>query len=510
MLTIFNTLSIPSFHELLSRPQAAWAVQKQQRWAKKPLETQLSTLQSLLQKAKHTLFGHAHRFNTINSYRDFKQLVPVRDYKGLALYISKIEAGAGNVLWPGRPLYLIKTAGTTGEAKYIPVTSDSLPAYVQTMQHSLLSYIHETGKTGFLNKKMVDLAASSRLSYKGSVPTGDWSDITAPYVPNYLQRNQLPSYATKCIESWPIKLDAIVEETHKANVGLIAGAPAWIQMYVDQLQQRTDILAKTLFPGLSLLVHSGMSLVPYKSRLLNSLGTDVDLLETYTAAEGLIAFQDSQDSEGLLLQLNSGMFFEFIPVKEYATTDNPNRLCIDEIELDVDYVLVLSTNAGLWAYAPGDTVKFVSKNPYRIIVTGRTEHFVDAFGEYVTAQEVDEAMKFVLAAHAEAVLSEFTVAPKINEAPNAPSHHEWLVEFLHPPKDIIAFAQGLDQKMCQLNDAYRQLRTKKVLQPLRLKHLPGGAFLQHMKVTNTLGGQHKIVRLANNRMLADTLLSIRP
>ena len=495
-----------SLKPLLSKPIAAWAVKQQRKWSQRPLTTQLNILQELVYKAQSTLFGRAHRFDKIKSYADFKELVPIRDYEGLAPYVNKIKAGAGNVLWPGKPLYLAKTSGTTSGAKYIPITKESMPHHIHGARNALLNYIHETGRASFLAKKIIFLSGSPQLSHIGGISTGRLSGMVNHHVPAYLRRNQLPSYATNCIEDWEAKVDAIVEETVGARMSLISGIPPWIQMYFDKLQQRTGQLIKDLFPDFSLLVHGGVNFAPYQAKLLDSIGGPIDTIETYPASEGFIAFQDSQEAEGLLLQLNSGMFFEFIPVQEYFK-ENPTRLCLEEVELGVDYALILSTNAGLWAYTLGDTVKFVSKSPYRIIVTGRVKHFISAFGEHVIAEEVDKAMQHTLAKHPEAVLAEFTVSPQVSQQPNTPSYHEWLVEFSRAPQDITAFAQDLDQEMRHLNTYYNDLVTGKVLQPLQLRSLPRGTFKQHMKATGKLGGQNKVVRLANDRTLANALLA---
>ena len=494
-----------SLKALLSKPIAAWAVKQQRHGSEKPAATQQQVLKQLIHRAQNTLFGRAHRFNTIQNYADFKALVPVRDYEGLAPYINKIKAGAANVLWPGKPLYLAKTSGTTSGTKYIPITQDSMPHHIQAARNALLNYIHETGHAAFLARKMLFLSGSLQLTYIDSIPTGRLSGIVNHHVPAYLQRNQLPSYATNCIEDWEAKVDAIVEETLQTRLGLVAGIPPWVQMYFDKLQQQTGRPIKDVFPDLAVLVHGGVNFAPYQTKLFDTLGKPLDTIETYPATEGFIAFQDSQQAAGLLLQLNCGIFFEFIPAQEYFT-DNPTRLCIEEVALGVEYALLLSTNAGLWAYSLGDTIKFVSKAPYRIIVTGRLKHFISAFGEHVIAEEVDKAMQHALAKHPEAVLTEFTVAPHVSQQPGESSYHEWLVEFSRPPENTAAFAQDLDQKLCQLNAYYNDLVAGKVLQPLQLTQLPQDTFKQHMQAKEKLGGQNKVIRLTNDRTLAGTLL----
>ncbi len=496
-------MSLPS---LMSKPVAAWVVHQQRRWSQRPVATQQQVFKQLIKRAQNTFFGRIHRFSAIRNYADFKACVPIRDYENLASYINKIKAGAGNVLWPGKPLYLAKTSGTTSGSKYIPITQDSLPHHTNAARNALLHYIHETGNAGFLDKKMLFLSGSPQLGEVGSIPTGRMSGIVNHHVPAYLQHNYLPSYVTNCVEDWEAKVEAMVEETLPVKMGLIAGIPPWVQMYLDKLQQRTRKPIKDIFPALSLLVHGGVNFAPYRTKLFDTIGKPIDTIETYPASEGFIAFQDSQQAEGLLLQLNSGMFFEFIPTSEYFKK-NPTRLCIEEVSLGVDYAIILSTNAGLWAYALGDTIRFVSTDPYRIVVTGRTKHFISAFGEHVIAEEVEKAMQHALAKHAEAVLEEFTVAPQVSNQPGRPSYHEWLIAFTHPPRNIQTFAQDLEQELRRLNAYYDDLVTGKVLHPLQITQLARGAFAQHMQATHTLGGQNKVVHLANDRVLADTLLT---
>lgn len=495
-----------SIKALLSKPIAAWAVKQQYQWAQKPAATQYQVLRQLIYRAQHTLFGCAHRFDTIRNYANFKASVPVRDYEGFLPYIKKIKKGASNVLWPGKPLYLATTSGTTSGSKYIPISRESILHYVHTSRNAFLHYIYETGEADFLARKMIFLSGSPKLSDTENIPAGRLSGIVNHHIPFYLQRNRLPSYATNCIEDWEAKVDAIIEETLQARLGLIAGIPPWIQMYFDRLQKRTGLFIKDIFPDLSLLMHGGVNFAPYRDKFFHTLGRHIDTIEIYPASEGFIAFQDSQQAEGLLLQLNSGIFFEFIPAQEYFTT-HPTRLCIEEVELGVNYALILSNHSGLWAYSLGDTVQFVSLSPHKIVVTGRLQQFISAFGEHVIAEEVEKAMQHALAAHPEAVLREFTVAPQVSQQSGDPSYHEWLIEFDIPPQNTGAFARELDQKMCQLNTYYHHLVAGKILQPIQLTLLPKDTFKIYMQSRGKLGGQNKALHLANDRCFADALLT---
>ena len=493
-----------SLQSLLSKPIAAWVVRQQRRWSKDPVATQRKVFKQLIARGRHTLFGRDHHFDTIRNYTDFKTCVPIRDYEDLSAYVDRIKVGDRDVLWPGRPLYLAKTSGTTSGSKYIPITKDSMPHHIQAARNALLNYIYETGNAEFLTKQMLFLSGSPQLDNVGGIRAGRLSGIVNHHVPAYLRRNHLPSYTVNCIDNWETKVDTIVEKTLSSKISLIAGIPPWVQMYLDKLQQRTGRPIKEVFPTLSLLVHGGVNFAPYRAKLFDTIGKPIDTIETYPASEGFIAFQDSQQTEALLLQLNSGIFFEFIPVSEYFK-ENPTRLSIEEVSLDVNYAVILSTNAGLWAYALGDTVKFVADNPYRIVVTGRIKHFISAFGEHVIAEEIEKAMQYALAKHPETVLEEFTVAPKVSNQPGTPSYHEWLIEFAHSPQSISSFTTDLEQMLRQLNAYYNDLVAGKVLQPLQITQLTQGTFKKYRKAEKKLDGQNKVVHLANDRVLADAL-----
>lgn len=489
---------------LLSKPLAIWAVHNQRKWAHSPGLTQQRVFKALISRAKHTLFGAIHHFRDIQTYADFKACVPIREYGDFVSYIDKIQAGESNVLWPGRPIYWAKTAGTTAGSKYIPITQASIPYHILAARNALLHYIYETGRTNFLAGNMIFLSGSPQLEQAGGIPTGRLSGIVNHHVPAYLRSNQLPSYATNCLADWQTKLDHIVEETMQASMGLVSGIPPWIQMYFDRLQQRTGQLIKDIFPRFSLLVHGGVNFEPYRTKLFDTIGKAIDTIETYPASEGFIALQDSQQEQGLLLQLNSGIFFEFVPTQTYFA-QQPTRLCIDEVEVGVDYALVLSSNAGLWAYAIGDTIRFVSIQPPRIVVTGRVKHFISAFGEHVIIEEVEKALQLTLAEHPAARVTEFTVAPWISQQTGQASYHEWLIEFNQPPRDIATFAHRLDQQLRHLNSYYDDLIRGSILNRLKITPLAQDAFRRYMQAIGKLGGQNKVVRLANDRIVADAL-----
>ncbi len=492
---------------VLSKPLASYIVGKQKQWAGKAGETQRNVFQYLISKAAHTKFGKDHHFSSIKNYEDFKRNVPVRDYEGLKGYVEQVVKGEPDILWPGQPQYFAKTSGTTSGVKYIPISKDSIGYHINGARDALLNYVYQTGKARFLDGKLIFLSGSPEMQKKNGVYIGRLSGIANHHVPGYLRSNQRPSYETNCIDDWETKLDKIIEETLHEQMTLISGIPPWAQMYFDKIVARTGKQIKDVFPDFSLFVYGGVNFEPYKARLFETIGKKVDSIETYPASEGFIAFQDLPGEEGLLLLLNSGIFYEFIPADVYFH-ENPARLSIDQVELGVNYALIMNTNAGLWGYSIGDTVKFVSKDPYRVVVTGRIKHFISAFGEHVIGEEVEKAMKAALARHPEAEIVEFTVAPQVTPGEGLP-YHEWLIEFSQPPHDQAAFAKSLDEALVKLNVYYSDLIVGNILTTLKISALKQDAFREYMKSQGKLGGQNKVPRLSNDRGLADQLLQFK-
>jgi hypothetical protein len=489
---------------VLSKPFAALIARETKKWSADPAKYQEKIFQNLIAKAQKTAFGKDHNFEQINNYEDFKLLVPIRDYEGLASYIDQIREGKEDILWPGKPAYFAKTSGTTSGTKYIPITKDSIPNHINSARNALLSYVHETGNGAFLDGKLIFLSGAPTLSTKHGIHTGRLSGIVNHHVPGYLRTNQMPSYETNCIEDWELKVDTIVEETVSEDMSLISGIPPWVQMYFDRLSAKTGEKIKDLYPNFSLFVYGGVNFEPYRAKLFETIGKEIDSIETYPASEGFIAYQDSQKEQGLLLLANSGIFFEFIPADEYFD-ENPRRLSLAEVELGVNYALIINSNAGLWGYSIGDTVKFVSNNPYRLLVTGRIKHFISAFGEHVIGEEVEKAMQATCANFPETEIIEFTVAPNVTPSVGLPLH-EWYVSFASVPNDIPAFEAELDLQLRQRNTYYDDLISGSILRPLKIIDLTKTAFIDYMKSIGKLGGQNKVPRLSNDRKIADELL----
>jgi hypothetical protein len=482
---------------------AGVVVRKMKKWMDHPVQTQQAVFLSLLKSAEGTQFGQDHHFSEIKTHAEFVARVPIRDYEQLRFYVDQMVAGKEDVLWPGKPLYFAKTSGTTSGAKYIPLTKESMPTHIKAARNAILCYIHETGKADFVDGKMIFLQGSPEMTEKNGIGLGRLSGIVAHYVPGYLQKNRMPSLETNCIEDWETKVDAIVEETKGEDMTVISGIPSWVQMYFERLQTATDKKVGDLFKNFNLFIYGGVNYEPYRAKFEGLIGRKVDSIELFPASEGFFAFQDSQQEKGLLLQLDSGMFYEFVKTEDFFS-ETPQRLTIGEVEIGVNYVLLISTNAGLWCYNIGDTVMFTSVKPYRLVVSGRIKHFISAFGEHVIGKEVEQAMKEAMDAFSFSI-SEFTVAPQVAVNDELP-YHEWLIEFEEAPKDMQAVTDFIDQSMQTQNSYYFDLIKGKVLQPLKIASLERGAFQKYMKSQGKLGGQNKVPRLSNDRKIADQMV----
>ncbi len=487
---------------VLAKPLASYVAKSIEKQKFNALEDQQKIFLSLISQAQVTEFGKEHHFNQINAHEEFKQAVPIRDYELFKPYIEKIKEGKQNILWKGKPIYFAKTSGTTSGVKYIPISKQSISNHIDTARNMLLNYMHETGNTQFADGKMIFLSGAPTLERKGGIPTGRLSGIVNHHVPQYLRSNQLPTYTTNCIEEWEEKLDKIVEETIHQNMTLISGIPPWVQMYFDRLQEKTGKKMKELFPNFSVLAHGGVNFQPYKAKLLESIGGTIHTLETFPASEGFFAYQDSQNEEGLLLNTNSGIYFEFIPSEEIFN-ESPTRLSLQDVVLNKNYALIINNNAGLWGYNIGDTVKFVSLAPYKIVVTGRIKHFISAFGEHVIAEEVEHALLSVAKKY-NIHITEFTVAPNIAQN-EGKSYHEWFVEFENKPNDMSSFSLEVDNALREKNIYYNDLIKGNILQPLVIRSLPKNAFINYMKSIGKLGGQNKVPRLSNDRKIVEEM-----
>ncbi|MGV6844566.1 MAG: GH3 auxin-responsive promoter family protein [Lutibacter sp.] len=497
MVTIKSILAKPFAKQITKRfyKTANRAVKNQHKWFLK-----------LIEEAKNTEFGLKHDFKSIQSYNDFKQKVPIKDYEQLKPYFEKVKNGEPNILWPGKPIYFAKTSGTTSGAKYIPITKQSMPYHITAARNALLVYISNYKKSSFVNGKMIFLQGSPVLNAINGIKTGRLSGIAAHYVPAYLTKNRMPSWETNCIEDWETKVNAIVEETVNENMTLISGIPSWVQMYFEKLIEKTGKKVGKIFPNFNLFVYGGVNFEPYRNQFENLIGRKVDTLELYPASEGFFAFQDKEIEKGLMLLTDNGMFYEFVPADEFFN-ENPTRFSLNEVKIGVNYVLILNTNAGLWGYNIGDTVSFISLNPPRIKVTGRIKHFISAFGEHVIGKEVDTAIQESIL-NTSIKINEFTVAPQISPKNELP-YHEWFIEFEEMPSNVNAFAKKVDAALQNQNGYYADLIEGKILQTLKIVPVKKGGFNAYMKSIGKLGGQNKVPRLANDRKIADELINFK-
>ena len=487
---------------LLSLPFSRQIVKQNNKWKKNAVKVQNKLLLSLVNQAKNTQFGEDHNFSEILNYSDWKKNVPVREYEELKVYVQEIIDGKKDVLWPGRPLYFCKTSGTTSGTKFIPISKESMPHHIIAARDAILAYIAETKNTSIINGKMIFLQGSPELSKTGDILTGRLSGIVAHHTPSYLKKNRLPSYETNCIEDWEDKVHAIVEETLSENMSLISGIPPWVQMYFEKLQNKTGKLIKDIFPKFDLFIYGGVNYEPYRQTFENLIGKKVDGIELYPASEGFIAYQDTQTETGMLLCVNHGIFYEFIPSEEFFN-NNPTRISLADVEVDVNYVIILNTDAGLWGYNIGDTIKFVSIDPFRIVVSGRIKHFTSAFGEHVIAEEIEKSLQETIA-KIPAQVNEFHVAPQVNPESGLP-YHQWLVEFEKEPENMDVFSEMIDSALQKHNTYYKDLISGGILKPLLITKINKNGFRDYMKSIGKLGGQNKVPRLANDRKIADKL-----
>lgn len=487
-----------------------WAknhVKKSEDFKNNAVKNQENLLLDLIKTAEKTLFGREHQFENINSIEDFQKQVPIADYEDLKPYIERIKKGQANILWTRNPEYFAKTSGTTSGSKYIPISKEGMPFQTNAAKSMLFHYISQKNNADFVTGKMIFLQGSPKLEEQFGIKTGRLSGIVAHHIPNYLQKNRLPSFKTNEIEDWEKKVDEIVKETEKENMTLISGIPPWLIMYFEKLIERNGKKITQLFPNLQLIITGGVNYEPYREKMENLLGGKVDVLQTFPASEGFFAFQDDYEKEGLLLQTNHGIFYEFVPLEEFGK-ENAKRLTLKEIELNKDYALILSTNSGLWAYCIGDVVRFISKKPHRILVSGRTKHYTSAFGEHVIAFEVEEAMKATVSKHF-AQITEFHLAPQVTPKNNELPFHEWFIEFENGPESLEEFRKTLDLEMRQRNSYYDDLISGNILQPLKILNLKKNAFQEYAKSEGKLGGQNKIPRLANDRKIAIFLSNLK-
>ena len=497
-------MSIKSF---IAKRVAKYYASRVQKWKNDPFEYQQRVFEHNLAVGKETAYGRDHGLDKVTDYEGFKKAIPLRDYEAFRPYVDRILEGEENVLWKGTPKYMAKTSGTTSGIKYIPVSEEGMPTFINAGRIALAMYVNETGNASWVDGGLIFIQGSPELQQVKKVQAGRMSGITYHHIPSYFRKNLTPTYETNTIEDWETKVEKICEETLQKDMTVIGGIPPWVLMYFEQLIQKTG--KKTvgeIFPNFQVYVYGGVNFVPYKDQFRQAIGRDIAYIETYNASEGFIAFQDEQGVEGMLLNVDGGIFYEFVPAEEIHI-ENPTRLQLKDVQVGPNYAIILNSNSGLWGYIIGDTVRFVSTNPYRVVVTGRTKHFISAFGEHVIGEEVEEAIQEVAAKEKVGII-EFTVAPQVNPAVGELPYHEWFVEFAESPSDMKAFSKQVDDILCDKNIYYKDLIEGAMLQPLVIRSVPKDGFRNYMKSKGKLGGQNKMPRLANDRKYADELISV--
>lgn len=487
--------------EWIARLWAAQRVRSLTNMGKHALEIQQQLWKDLIAIGKNTSFGQEHDFKNITSISDFQKRVPVRSYEDLLPWINRAKAGELNVLWKGKARYFAKTSGTTAGAKFLPISTESIPNHIRGARDLLLSAIYHTGSADFLGGKMLFLSGSPALEKLPSqIPVGRLSGIVNHWIPAYLKTNQIPDYTTNCIEGWEEKIQTILKQALTVDLRFISGIPPWVLQFLDLAKQKTGKTPLQLWPNLSLYVQGGVDFRPYQPMFDEYFNQKVTILETFPASEGFFAIQDQPDKPDLLLLADNGIAYEFIPLAEYGKPDAP-RLWLGEVNTHTQYAMIISTNSGLWAYDIGDTVRFTSLNPPRIRVSGRVKQFLSAFGEHIIEEEVNTALTQALN-KTQSKMIDCTVAPLVLETG---FRHDWFIEFENPPLDPIYFLTTLDILLREQNPYYDDLRKGNILLPPRLFTLKSGACNEYMRSKGRLGGQNKFNRLTNSRTIASQL-----
>lgn len=476
-----------------------------------PEEVQNEQLFDLLKKAKETQLGKYYDFASIKTIKNFQERVPVQKYEQMEIVIDKIRHGEKNVLWPGEIKWFAKSSGTTcSKSKFIPVSKESLEdCHFRGGKDVLAIYNKLYPETEMFTGKGLTLGGSQQLNqYNRDSFYGDLSAILIDNLPFWVNFIRTPDQSIALMDKWEEKLIKMTEATINENVTSLTGVPSWFLVLIKHILKTagTDNLLD-IWPNLELFIHGGINFSPYRKQYKKIIPSDkMHYMETYNASEGFFAIQDEPNSASMLLMLDYGIFYEFLPIDEWDK-DYPKALTIDQVELNTNYAMVISTNGGLWRYAVGDTVQFTSKYPYKIIISGRTKHFINAFGEELIVDNSDKAIQYACE-QTGAVIKEYTAAP-IYMSTDKKGKHQWMIEFEKEPDDISLFATKLDKHLQCINSDYEAKRYKDItLEPPQIVVAPKDLFFKWLKKHNKLGGQNKVPRLSNNRDLMEELLSI--
>jgi hypothetical protein len=477
---------------------------------KYPNEVQDDLFRKLVQTARYTEFGQQFNFSGIQSYEEFRNRVPIHTYEKMFPYIQRLMRGEQNILWPSEIKWFSKSSGTTNaSSKFIPVSQEALEDCHFKGGKDLLSiYVNNYPDTEIFDGKGLAVGGSHQINEfdpSASSYYGDVSAVIMKNLPHWAQFIRTPSLETALMGNWEEKIDKMARETATVNVTNIAGVPTWTVLLIQEImeQQGKDILE--VWPNLEVFFHGAVAFAPYRTLFKSLIPSDkMRYWETYNASEGFFGIQDQKDSEEMLLMLDYGIFYEFIPMEE-LDKEHPRALSLDEVELNKNYAMVISTNAGLWRYSIGDTIKFTSRSPYRIKISGRTKHFINAFGEEVIVENAEKAITKACE-HTHAVIDNFTAAPVYLVA-GKKGRHEWIVEFKVKPSSMTEFTRMLDDTLRQINSDYDAKRKHDLalIEPL-IHSVEEGTFYNWMKKRGKLGGQNKVPRLSNSREYVEDIL----
>ena len=481
-----------------------------ERVSRAAIRVQEATLRAHVRTARDTEFGLAHGFASVRSVADYQTRVPLRDYLGFKASWAAALDGAGHVTWPGRPLTWVKTSGTTAGDKVIPVTPEAHRSHRRGGWDALLMAAERVGARALLGGPMLMLGGSTALQpATAGAQVGDLSGVMARRLPPGLRGRYSPGPEIARIPDGETRLAAVAALVERQDLRLVSGMPSWMLVLLEHVARRRDGARcgdlAGLWPNLGVFVHGGVSFAPYRGVFEARLGRRLEYVEVYPASEGFVAVQ-TERAGGLTLMLDYDIFYEFVPVEDLGVP-HPRRHTVADVELDRPYAVVLTTPAGLWSYVLGDTVRFTTRDPLRLVITGRTRHFVNAFGENVIVEEVERALLSACRVTG-ADVAEFTVAPRFPEPGEARGGHDWLVEFRTAPPDCDAFVGEIDAALQRLNTDYRTKRSGDLgMQAPRLLALPAGVFHRWLQGAGKLGNQHKIPRVTNSRVVADALLA---
>ena len=493
---------------------ASWFLKKRfhqiDLFLKYPHEVQNELLMSLLSVSKDTEIGKTYDFRTIRTYREFAQRVPVSSYEDYQNLIERSRKGEKNIFWPKPIKWFAKSSGTTNaKSKFIPVSTDSLEdCHYAAGKDLLCMYLNNNENSALFNGKNLRLGGSKELYEENGTTFGDLSAILIDNMPFWAEFSSTPGNKVSLMSDWEYKMQAIVNETVNENVTSLAGVPSWMLVLLNNVLESTG--NKTIldvWPNLEVYFHGGVSFLPYVDQYKSIIPSkSFKYYEIYNASEGFFAIQDRNHSNELLLMLDYGIFYEFIPMQTHGTPTE-TLLPLSEVKKGVNYAIVITTNAGLWRYKIGDTIMFTSTAPYRIKVTGRTKHFINVFGEELIIENTDKALKIV-AKKTNSEIVDYTVAPIFMEG-KSKGAHEWIIEFKTPPKDLNYFGALLDNSLKSLNSDYEAKRYNNItLDKPKIHAAKEGLFYEWMKRNNKLGGQHKVPRLSNSRQFLEALLKI--